>query len=86
LIELQTSFQQTQFEKKLNCRFLRYLGLKIGYASVSTMTLVVKKLHFKEIKIENQHESTVTTDCLVLETRIYFPFQNTMRIDKATVV
>jgi len=49
LIELQTSFQTNPISKKLKDRFLRYRRLKIGYASVSTMTLVVKKLHFKEI-------------------------------------
>jgi len=49
LIELQTSFQTNPISKKLNNRFLRYLRLKFGYASVSTITLVIKKLHFKEI-------------------------------------
>jgi len=48
-MELQTSFQTNPISKKLNDRFLRYLHLKIGYASVSTITLVVKKLHVKEI-------------------------------------
>jgi len=50
------------------------------------MTLEVKKLHFKEIKIKNQHKNTVIGDCLVQETRIYFSFQNSMRIDKVTAV
>jgi len=50
LIELQTRFQTNPNSKKLNNKFLRYLRLKIGYASVSTMNLVVKKLHLKDTK------------------------------------
>jgi len=42
LIEFQTGFQTNPISKKLNNMFLGYLYLKIGYASVSTMTLVVK--------------------------------------------
>jgi len=49
LIELQTGFQTNPISKKVNDRFLRYRRLKDDYASVSTITLVVKKLHFKEI-------------------------------------
>jgi len=49
LIKLKTSFHTNPISKKLNAKFLRYLHLKIGYALVSTMNPVVKKLHFKEI-------------------------------------